>query len=90
MFQELIKNLPIMKHSLCKFKTLSGSYLILILSVVVFSCENRIDLIPNSDLLILPSLSVKDFETVYTDSGRLKLILSAPLMEEYSNNATPY
>jgi LPS export ABC transporter protein LptC len=79
-----------MKHSFCKFKILSWACAIVFFSLVFMSCENKIDLIPNSDLLTLPSLSVKDFETVYTDSGRLKLILSAPLMEEYSNNATPY
>ena len=79
-----------MKHLSCKFKTHSWVYVIVFFSLVFISCENNIDLIPKSDLLTLPSLSVKDFETVYTDSGRLKLILSAPLMEEYSNNATPY
>ena len=79
-----------MKHYFCKFETLPGACLILLLSLIVFSCENKIDFIPNSDLLTLPSLSVKDFETVYADSGRLQLILSAPLMEEYSNSEAPF
>jgi len=79
-----------MKHPFCKFKIHLWAVGIFVLSLIIISCENKIDLIPKSDLLTLPSLSVKDFETVYTDSGRLKLILSAPLMEEYSNNPTPY
>jgi LPS export ABC transporter protein LptC len=79
-----------MKHLFSKIKTHLWAYVGLFLSLIYMSCENKIDLIPKSDLLTLPSLSVKDFETVYTDSGRLKLILSAPMMEEYSNNATPY
>ena len=59
-------------------------------SLDIMSCENKIDFIPKSDLLTFPSLTVKDFETVYTDSGRLQLILSAPLMEQYNNNESPY
>jgi LPS export ABC transporter protein LptC len=74
----------------CFFKTLSRALVILFLSLIILSCENKINLIPNSDLLTLPSLSAKDVETVYTDSGRLKLILSAPLIEEYSNKESPY
>ena len=62
----------------------------LILSLIVLSCENKVDLIPKSDLLTLPSLTVKDFETVYTDSGRIELVMSAPLMEQYNNNESPY
>ncbi len=79
-----------MRHPFCKFRIFSGACVIFFLSLIAVSCENKIDLIPTSDLLTLPSLSVKDFQTVYTDSGRLELVMSAPLMEEYSNNETPY
>ena len=78
-----------MKHPFLKFRILPGACVIFFLALAV-SCENKIDFIPKSDLLTLPSLSVKDFQTVYTDSGRLELVMSAPLMEEYSNNETPY
>jgi len=79
-----------MKHFFLRLVTLSRLFFILLLLQIVLSCENKINLIPKSDLLTLPSLSVKDFETVYTDSGRLKLIMSAPLMEEHSNIEIPY
>jgi LPS export ABC transporter protein LptC len=79
-----------MKHPLFKFRTLSIISVIIILSWMILSCENKIDLIPKSDLLTLPSLTVKDFETVYTDSGKLELVLSSPLMEQYNNNVLPY
>jgi LPS export ABC transporter protein LptC len=79
-----------MKHSFLRFKTLSRALVITLLLLIVLSCENKIDLIPKSDLLTLPSLSVKDVKTVYTDSGRLKLVLSAPLIEEYNNIKSPY
>jgi LPS export ABC transporter protein LptC len=83
-------NLPIMKHAFLKFKTYSRVLVIFLLSPLVWSCENKIDFIPKSDLLTLPSLTVKDFQTVYTDSGRLELVMSAPLMEQYNNAESPY
>ena len=53
-------------------------------------CENNVDFIPKSDLLTLPSLTVKDFETVYSDSGRIQLIMTAPLLEQFDNSESPY
>jgi LPS export ABC transporter protein LptC len=79
-----------MKHPVFNYKSLTRVLIMLSVSLLVLSCENKINLIPKSDLLTLPTLTVKDFETVYTDSGRIKLILAAPLMEEFSNNESPY
>jgi LPS export ABC transporter protein LptC len=62
----------------------------MIIMVVTLSCETRNDIIPKSDLLTLPSLSVKNFETIFTDSGLVQLTLSAPVMEQYDNKDTPY
>ncbi len=78
-----------MKHSFSKIRFIPFLAALFLLLVAV-SCENKIDFIPKSDLLTLPSLTVKDFETVYSDSGRLQLILSAPLMEQYDNTDAPY
>jgi LPS export ABC transporter protein LptC len=90
LFQVLRINLPIMKHHYFTLRDLCRALEIALVSVVVMSCENKIDLIPKSDLLTLPSLTVKDFETVYSDSGRLQLVLSGPLMEQFNNNESPY
>jgi LPS export ABC transporter protein LptC len=79
-----------MKHSFFKLKAHAHLLVILLFLLAVWSCENKVDLIPKSDLLTLPSLTVKDFETVYTDSGRLELVMSAPLMEQYNNAESPY
>ncbi|MCX6325992.1 MAG: LPS export ABC transporter periplasmic protein LptC [Bacteroidia bacterium] len=62
----------------------------IIIACLVLSCENKIDLTPKSVLLTLPSLTVKDFKTVFTDSGRLQLIMASPLMEQYNNTGSPY
>lgn len=79
-----------MKYFFLKFRILSHALAVIFLSLLVFSCENKIDFIPKSDLLNLPSLTVKKFETFYTDSGKLQLTMSAPLMEQFNNNETPY
>lgn len=62
----------------------------LLLTWILISCERKIDLIPKSDFLTLPSLTVIDFQTVITDSGKLQLIMSSSLMEEYKNDQNPY
>jgi LPS export ABC transporter protein LptC len=62
----------------------------LVLSVLVTSCKNKIPLIPKSDLLTLPSLTVKDFNTTLTDSGRVQLVMSAPIVEQYEKTDPPY
>ena len=62
----------------------------IIISGLILSCENKLDVIPESDIRTLPSLTVKDFETIYTDSGRIKLIMTSPIMEKYDNAEVPY
>jgi LPS export ABC transporter protein LptC len=79
-----------MQKSSTRFRTPSAVIGIVIITGMVLSCENKIDVIPKSDLLTLPSVTVKDFETAYTDSGKLQLVLSSPLMEEYKNTSNPY
>jgi LPS export ABC transporter protein LptC len=79
-----------MIHLSKNFRTHSLAILIIIIATVVISCERKNDIVPKSDLLTLPSLSVKNFETVFTDSGQVQLILSSPFMEQYDNKDLPY
>jgi LPS export ABC transporter protein LptC len=79
-----------MKYLLMKSRTHSLITLIVIVSGIVLSCENKINLIPKSDLLTLPTQTVKKFETVLTDSGRIQLIMSSPLAESYDKGDLPY
>lgn len=64
--------------------------LLIILTVMLLSCENKIDPIPKSDFLTLPSLTVKDFRSETNDSGKLQLIMSSSLLEQYDNINFPY
>jgi LPS export ABC transporter protein LptC len=73
-------------------KKISG-WLILtsvLLIVLTVSCENKIDFIPKSDFLSIPSLTVHNFKTVYSDSGKIQLIMTSPLLEQFDNADAKY
>ena len=59
-------------------------------ALLIFSCESNKEAVPRLNLLSLPSQSVKEFETVYTDSGKIELIMRSPLMEQFENSGDPY
>lgn len=60
------------------------------ITLFTLSCEKGADKITNIDILKLPSLTVKNFSTQFNDSGKLQMIMSAPLMESYDNAEKPY
>ena len=74
------------------FKYMESRYIACasILIILLISCENKSDKIPKSEILNLPSLTVIDDTTVYSDSGQVELILTFPLMEQYDNSGQPY
>jgi LPS export ABC transporter protein LptC len=61
----------------------------IILSLFV-SCEKKIGTIEKSDILNLPAITGRDINTVFTDSGLVQLIVSAPLIEKYENGDDPH
>jgi LPS export ABC transporter protein LptC len=78
-------------------KTGSGSqgeilFFILIAAILltVSSCDKKLETIRKSDIESLPSQTVKEFTTTYTDSATKQLVMSSPLMERYTNRKEPY
>lgn len=63
---------------------------LIIIASGIISCEKKNLTIQKIDILTLPSHTAKDFTTTYTDSGKLQLVLTAPLMESYDKAETPY
>jgi LPS export ABC transporter protein LptC len=63
---------------------------ILFIASFLISCEKKMGVIKNDEILLLPTTTVKNFETVYSDSSKLQLILSSPLMESYSRDKPSY
>ena len=54
------------------------------------SCEKKVNTVPKSDLLSLPSVTVSYGNSKYLDSGKLQVVMYAPLMEQYNNTDSPY
>jgi LPS export ABC transporter protein LptC len=59
---------------------------------MLFSCQkNDIEVINTiTGLTSLPDQTARDIETVYTDSGRVQLILQAPELLRFANVEEPY
>jgi LPS export ABC transporter protein LptC len=79
-----------MRYRDIAYKNFSLKVLLPIVIIFLCNCEKKNDKIPKSDLLNLPTLSVRDFETTYSDSGKTELKLRSPLMEQYDNTGEPY
>ena len=79
-----------MKSQLSEFRRPFLIMTLIVLSMIVLSCENKVSYIPKSDLLTLPTQTVKDLETVLSDSGRIQMIMFTPLVERYNNGNHPY
>lgn len=54
------------------------------------SCERKIDTIRKDEVLLLPTVTARNSTTVFTDSGKVQLILSFDIMESYTNIEQPY
>ena len=65
-------------------------FYITLIVLIVTSCDKKIDTIRKSDIESLPSQTVKDFTTTYTDSATKQLVMSSPLMERYTNRKDPF
>jgi len=79
-----------MKKLLLKYKSSFPVGIIILVCILLLSCEKKTGFIPKSDLLNLPSLTAKDFKTVANDSGKLQVVMYAPLLEQYDNKSIPY
>lgn len=58
--------------------------------IITFSCTRKKELIVKTDILKYPSATGKDFNTVLNDSGKVQLIMSGPILEQYENIDYPY
>lgn len=70
-------------ESYCSIKIFKKTIAVLLAgaAIIFSSCDNSLEIVPGADVKALPSLIVRDFETVQTDSGRIQMVLKSPLME---------
>jgi LPS export ABC transporter protein LptC len=60
-------------------------------AAIFISCaDNKIDVVRDTDIQNLPTQTSRDFETVYSDSGKLQIIMTTPLVERYTTMDPPY
>ena len=79
-----------MKSTISIFRIHISLLAIVFLCIIIQSCENKIPVIPKSDLLSLPSLTARNFNTIFTDSGKIQLILSGPIVEKFDKTSPQY
>jgi LPS export ABC transporter protein LptC len=79
-----LKNIFKISRSLSLISTL------LTVAIFIYSCERKNDTITKTEILNLPSQIVKNVETVLDDSGRVQLIMTAPLIERFTSSDSPY
>jgi LPS export ABC transporter protein LptC len=61
------------------------------LFLISFACENNIEVIKNfNQLKESPMASAKETEILYSDSGIVRLRITAPIINRYSNNEKEY
>lgn len=59
--------------------------------VMLCSCKNDIDVINTfTEIHNLPTQSVRNLETIYTDSGKIQIKLLSPELKRFSNVEEPY
>ncbi len=72
-----------------KYKSLLFVITLVFVVIGTFACtKSKLEIIENTDIRTLPSMTVRNFTTQYCDSGILDMEMSAPLMESY-NEADP-
>lgn len=58
--------------------------------LLLHSCDTKVETVRITDISSLPEITGRDFVTVYNDSGKVQLILRAPIMEMYNKDDSPY
>ncbi len=65
--------------------------LLFVISLLLSACENNIDVVNNiTNPKVMPDISGTNFETLYSDSAKLKVRVLAPEFYDFETNARPY
>lgn len=76
---------------LTKFtRTTSLITVLIVLAASLLSCDKSIDFVPKAAVLTLPSITGKNIETVFNDSGKVQLIMITPILEQFDNADVPF
>jgi LPS export ABC transporter protein LptC len=59
-------------------------------TVVLSSCEKKQEVINELQIKDMPSLSARNVETMYSDSGKVTLVVRTPLIQQFTGNDDPH
>ncbi|MGW8180218.1 MAG: hypothetical protein ACWGQW_15880, partial [bacterium] len=59
-------------------------------TALLSSCEKKEMVVKDLQIKGLPSLSARDVETMYSDSGNVTLLLRTPMIQQYSEGDDPH
>ncbi len=59
-------------------------------TALLSSCDNSELPVRELQIRELPSLTARDVETMYSDSGKVTLLVQTPLIQQFSNEEQPY
>lgn len=86
----LVTPFPAFPHGGRRIRTLILILLIPTICITSFSCTKKQEIVIKTDYLKYPSSTGKNFRTVLTDSGKVQLIMTGALIEQYENLDYPY
>jgi len=59
-------------------------------TALLSSCEKKEIVVKDLQIKGMPSLSARDVETMYSDSGKVTLLVRSPLIQQYTEVEEPY
>lgn len=61
-----------------------------VFAIIILACERKPEIIRKTEILSLPSVTIRHGVTWFSDSGKLQLRMEAPLMTSYDKIDEPY
>jgi len=58
---------------------------VIIMAAILTSCKNEKQEVVDLQIEDMPALSARNIETIYTDSGKVTLVMRAPLINQYND-----
>lgn len=59
-------------------------------AALLLSCEKRREVVPDLQVKDMPSLSARNIQTIYSDSGIVTLVIKSPLIQQFRDVDNPY
>ena len=75
---------------LCRKHIIMISAVLITGTALLSSCEKKTEVVNDLQIKDLPSLSAKNVETMYSDSGKVTLVVRAPEIQQFTGKDDPH